>query len=726
MGFVMANKENSPNQDTFVNIQVLKIVENGENIYSEDPLKFNNILKDIVKKNIYEIKNQKIESSLDELNDYLYSKNKSIKKLNIKLKRAKEKKDYSTSADIIKKILKIKKKDLKILNAHLYLHLIKDMDEYENSEKRNTSLRYVKIREIIDEILEIDPENQELLVMKYYIDNKLYLTKEDIAREEEELKTLEKNLKYEIAANLFNENRIKEGLSLTNKIFLEYEDGYDFWDHVDSAVNGLVNSEENIEFLKGLVEENPKNIDVQFKLGDFFKENGEYETAIKYYDIAISSGDEIFKQSGMLEKVRALRKLKRFDEALDIIERGIESEELFLDFAREKCFIYVDMGKYELAIDTANEFKEYYSGFPCLIGYIYLQWKKYKKAEKYFRQSNKLEDNNFDNKLEFHLAISLKMQKKYGDALKYLKLIPFNKHYAKYYDKAQDLIAEIESMNLTQEELKVHEEEYELKINEAANLIDKGKYEEGLTLINNIFLEHEEGYEFWDYNDYALNKLANTKENIEFLKGLVEENPKNFDVHFRLGKFYGENEEYETAIEHYNLIIDLANEIQESFGNLYKAKVLRKLKRFDEAISIVEWGFKHGDDVTDFMEEKCFIHIDMEEFDLASKTIDEFSKYRDLSCARGYLFLNTKKYDQAAKCFKKSVSRGSTDIFRIPGKSEFYLGWALKEESEFKQALKYLKGIKLQTNNKKYYDKAQDLIAEIENELMVKQKKGEK
>jgi tetratricopeptide (TPR) repeat protein len=714
MGFIMEDEENNSIQDIPVNIQVLKIVENGENIYNEDPLKFNDLLKDIVNKNIYNIRTKKIEIILDELNDYLYSNNKSIKKLNIKLKRAKNENDYSKSLDIIDKILKIQPKDLKILNAHFYLHLIDDMDKYENFEKKNNSLRYVKIRETINKILEIDPEDQEKLVMNYYIDNQLYLTEEDIAQEEEEINKLEKNIKYGEAAALFDEGKTKEGLSLTNQIFLEYEDGYDFWDYNDSAVNKLDNSEGTIEFLKMLVQENPKNTDVQFKLGELYGENGEYETAIKYYDIAIASGDEVFISSGMFEKVKILRELKRFDEALNIVERGIENGGELIDFAQEKCLIYTDMGKYDLAMDLVSEFYDY--NFSCLKGYIYLQWKKYKKAEKCFRSANKLVDN-FYGELEFYLAVSLKEQKKYGDALKYLKKVPFNEEYTKYYNKAQDLIAEIESMNVSQEELKIYEEEEELKMGEAANLIDKGKYEEGLTLINKIFIEYEDGYVFWDYNDYGLNKLENSEETIEFLKTLVEENPKNYEAQFKLGEFYRENGEYETAIKYYDVGIASDDEIFITVGMFEKTKILRKLKRFDEALDIIERGIENGDELIEFAREKCLIYLDMGKYNLAINIADKFIEYYpDFSFLKGCIYLQWKKYRKAEKCFKHSMEL----VNNFNGRIDFYLAVSLKEQKKYEDALKYLKKVPFNEVYTKYYDKAQDLIAEIENELMVK------
>jgi len=310
-------------------------------------------------------------------------------------------------------------------------------------------------------------------------------------------------------------------------------------------------------------------------------------------------------------------------------------------------------------------------------------------------------------------------QKKYGDALKYLNKVLLS-DYTNYHNKAQELIDEIKSMNLSQEELVSLEEEYNLKSNEAADLIDNKKYEEGLKLINKIFLEFNNGYDFWDYNDFALNNLANTKETIGFLKDLIEENHKNIDVYFRLGSLYDENGEYETAIEYYDFIIDYGNEIQESYGNLYKAQSLRKLKRFDEAMEIADWGIGHGEDISDFMEEKCFIYIDTGDFDLATKTIDELSNFKDVSCVKGYFFLQTKEYDKAIEFFKKQVNRSSMDIFSIPARSKFYLALAFKKAKKHKESLKYLRQIKLKNNNKRYYDKAQDLIAEIENDKMVK------
>ena len=301
------------------------------------------------------------------------------------------------------------------------------------------------ILEVLDEILKIDPEYYEMFEEK----SRIYM---DSGRGEEVLNMIHDRLKkdsdniklrlMEIEA-LHRLGKIKKSLELMNQFMLDYdeEEYYPFLEYYEHILDELESSKSSIELLERLLEINPNNHNARLKLTKLYNKENNYEKSFENYDYLINkSDDEIYKNCGILDKVSLLRKLKRFDEAIDTLEISPDFGNEVLDFIIEESLIYRDMGEYQIALDIINTIS--FSNINCEKGSIYFYWGKYDEAIECFK-----EETGPDMGANYWMGLALKEKGDYSKSIEFLNRVEDlgNDITKKYHDDAQKLIAEIKT-----------------------------------------------------------------------------------------------------------------------------------------------------------------------------------------------------------------------------------------------------------------------------------------
>ncbi|MEH7384273.1 glycosyltransferase [Bacillus sp. JJ1521] len=113
--------------------------------------------------------------------------------------------------------------------------------------------------------------------------------------------------------------------------------------------------ERNIKLLLEEVENNPSGYNY-YNLGTQYKANHEYEKAIDAYQIAYPlSKDRLYVKTLLYNMIDCLRQLKRYEDALNVVDASIESFPNYTDFYFLKGKIYEELNYF---IDAERAYKQ--------------------------------------------------------------------------------------------------------------------------------------------------------------------------------------------------------------------------------------------------------------------------------------------------------------------------------------------------------------------------------
>ncbi|MBS3782290.1 MAG: tetratricopeptide repeat protein [Candidatus Thermoplasmatota archaeon] len=234
--------------------------------------------------------------------------------------------------------------------------------------------------------------------------------------------------------------------------------------------------------------------------GNNYLANGDYETAQRFYDKAIESGD---------------------NKALAFFKKG----ELFLG-----------RGKYDKAIKELKNALEIYPNSVeiwALLGDVYDENNKKEKAVKAYNKAIELNENNLD------------VLKKKGRVL----------YEMKRYDEAILCFEDI---------LDLESNSKEVWNNKALCHMRNGEYEESLESINNALSIDQKFEEALLNKALIFENMGEMDKALEVSKELVESLPDKSEYHYVRGAYLAELERYEDALIHMNRAVELDPENEQA------------------------------------------------------------------------------------------------------------------------------------------------------------------
>jgi len=256
-----------------------------------------------------------------------------------------------------------------------------------------------KAEQLLSEIREIDPENEEALIQKASI-----LSKK--SRHAEAINELQKALYYsedpsDIYALLGMEYLFTDDFENAKKQFkkcLEL-DAYDY-SALYNSINCYIYLEDTkgaIDFLNEYLDTNPYCEIAWHQLGLQYCDLEEYKKAIASFDFAIISDDTFV--GAYIEKAKTLEKLNRYEEAIELytLTLSIEDPTSYALLRIGKC--YEKLGKKDIALEyynkTVTEDPLLDKGWLAITDF-YLKNKEYQKALHFVNKSIEIDGENRD------------------------------------------------------------------------------------------------------------------------------------------------------------------------------------------------------------------------------------------------------------------------------------------------------------------------------------------
>jgi len=194
------------------------------------------------------------------------------------------------------------------------------------------------------------------------------------------------------------------------------------------------------------------------------------------------------------------------------------------------------------------------------------------------------EFTNYDDDIkEVNEALSLNPDQFELYVAKERVLIYFNK-----YDELLTLLDEILE--------KFPDEEKDIKIKVAFILKEKRNIEEGLKIINELLEKYEEDTDLLTYKAYWLQYLNRKEEAIEIIQNLIEQDPDNSIYHDTYGEMLMSFQDYESAKDQFLKAIEISSDEWFTFQTHIKLGICYKeLGKFKLAIERLESGIKYAE-----------------------------------------------------------------------------------------------------------------------------------
>lgn len=226
---------------------------------------------------------------------------------------------------------------------------------------------------------------------------------------------------------------------------------------------------------------------------------------------------------------------------------------------------------------------------------------------------------------------------------------------------------------------------------EVYDLFDQKKINEAITMLDAIDEDNPEYERAMFYKSFILNASGiedNSSEIFqEFLSELDtddlndllkddddfdENNPEDL---FEMGVFNYDIEEYEDAIEYFDLSLKILPNQIEALD--YKALALCELKKYKHALKIIDKAIKLDSNNYELYRTKGFILTKSNKIKKALKCFDESLKINpndDITWQlKGDSFLKQNNYEQALECYDKAIEIDPEDISYYIGKAHIYI-----------------------------------------------------
>lgn len=376
---------------------------------------------------------------------------------------------------------------------------------------------------------------------------------------------------------------------------------------------------------KGLLKTEPENINYLNALGDLYIKNGDDKIALEYIK-------EIVRlQPQNLDALNSLggiyRRLKLYDESISVLERAVMIDNTNSQVFYNLGFTYKIMGNYDEAIQCFNTV---------------------------------VEENPRDVLAFNHIGTIYASQKKWTEAissyLRGLKVDPnhpiLHLNIAKCYDKLGDFFKA--------------QAEYE------AVLKSKPGWIEAIECYSDLLI-----------------KKNKTKNASEIVKKALIINPKNVDMHAKLGDVYCRQDDYENAEDEYNAALVISPDFSKAMSGL--ANTYELTGRIEEALDMAEkMEILQPEDVS-VKRQYAHILLSADKIEKAKEKI-QFLYEKDSEDVHtlnllGQYYICAGDEKKASGCFKKirAIRHGYTSFYKEAGRRYSQKGEYKKAEEFFQK-----------------------------------------
>jgi len=161
--------------------------------------------------------------------------------------------------------------------------------------------------------------------------------------------SIEPETYHMLSVDYFNMGRFEEAEKLGNEAVTRKDDFLKAWLNLGSVYRSQAKLDQALLCYKKVNELDPRNAGVAFRVGELYRDQGDWDQALKLFDITLKV-DDSFKLA-LLEKADILKKKTKFKKAesclIEARDRFGDSEDIKVSLAE----LYKDMGNYDQAIE---------------------------------------------------------------------------------------------------------------------------------------------------------------------------------------------------------------------------------------------------------------------------------------------------------------------------------------------------------------------------------------
>lgn len=289
-----------------------------------------------------------------------------------------------------------------------------------------------------------------------------------------------------------------------------------------------------LKWVKKITEKVESEIDAFLKRGDEFFRRGEFENAIKQYDII----------------------LKNYGEKADVLEK--------------KGQALLAAGDYELAISSFKKSVQINSNFSRAfqgLGDSYIKLMDYDEARKNYRKVLGIEPDNYY--VQFNIGETYRSESRWREAefiykdgiKKNPKFIFFRIGLAETYVKTRQIDKAIETYK-DAIRLKPRTTQFSARLGDIC--VKNRMYSEAETILKRALQENEGAVILFNKLGIALRKQGKYKEAIAKYRQALKIDPHDPSLHYNMGKAYNENGDKEKAVESFLISIQIDPSLKET------------------------------------------------------------------------------------------------------------------------------------------------------------------
>lgn len=451
-----------------------------------------------------------------------------------------------------------------------------------------------------------------------------------------------------------------------------------------------------LELFKAVLELDPDNAAVNFKVAEILTKNGDAQNALPY---ALQAKELVpSNKYYVLLSAEIYKALSNFDEATKLYEGLIESIPGTESYLFDLAILYQYQGKFDKALATYSRAEEVFGMNEIVLREkqkIYLRKRDY---EALIADWDKLiAENPEENRYTIELCEFLISQNLLEEARVRLEKVKYSKH-------ADLLLSEIalvegntsKAMDLAQSTIESPEVDYKAKLQVLNNflgyVITTEEFNELTNMAIRLAAQYPNQYEVQAFTGDVMFRLEKLEQARDYYLEALRINPSNFGVWQNVVNIESQLNQYDSVIVH-------AEEALEYFPNqsvLYYFAGTGYLihKEYKKSVQMLEQGRKYTSDpklVTVFYGQIGDAYNGMKQYDKSYNAYDQALKADPLNDHvlnnySWYLSLRKENLDKALEM--------STKLIQMYPDNPTYLdthGWVLYTRGKYEEALVFLR-----------------------------------
>ncbi|MEG4483799.1 tetratricopeptide repeat protein [Microcoleus sp. D2_18a_B4] len=380
-------------------------------------------------------------------------------------------------------------------------------------------------------------------------------------------------------------------------------------------------------------EEDPR-LKAYFDQIEYCMEQKDYVSALAYAEKLVASRGEA---KDWVQKGRCLNRLKRYEEALECLDKAIESDSNYARAWANRGDVLDNLKRYDEALvsyDRAIELDEYDPWHWAKRGYLLNNLKHYEKALESFNRAIELDANS--QKIWVVRGYVLNALKRYEEALaSFDRALEFN-------DNSQ-YICFLRGNVLNQ-----------LK-----------RYEEALGAYDQV-LEPDRNIQYiWFLRGNVLNQLKRYEEALVSFDMAIELDPNDLDIWTLRGNVLYNLKRYDEALESYERATELDVNYQPAWAN--RGYVLNNLKRYEEALAAYDLALESDTNDAGAWAHRGNVLNNLKRY---NEALTSYDRAIELECddrlvwfIRGDLLNRLKRYDEALASLDRAIELEYDNLF---------------------------------------------------------------